>query len=153
MKYRWVDCSLFNVVHPSVYIFTPNKKFDCKGRVGIGRNCIFQTDISIGHDVMVAANCAFIARDAHKYNVVGKSMMNSGRGDVFDITLEDDVWVGLGAIILSGVTIGRGAIIASGSVVTKDVAPYAIVAGNPAKFVKKRFNDEEILRHEQLLLG
>jgi len=60
------------------------------------------------------------------------------------IKLGHDVWVGTDAIILSGVTIGDGAVVAAGSVVTKDVPPYAIVGGNPAKFIKKRFSDETI---------
>ncbi len=63
----------------------------------------------------------------------------------------DDVWVGFGAIVLSGVRIGRGAIIAAGSVVTKDVEPYAIVAGNPAVKVGARFDNAEIAQHEARL--
>jgi virginiamycin A acetyltransferase len=60
----------------------------------------------------------------------------------------NDVWVGYKATIMSGVTIGDGAIIAAHSVVTKDVEPYAIVGGNPAKLIKKRFSEERI---QQLL--
>ncbi|MCQ2582030.1 MAG: CatB-related O-acetyltransferase [Alphaproteobacteria bacterium] len=57
-----------------------------------------------------------------------------------DIVIEDDVWIGLGAIINSGVHIGRGAIIASGAVVIKNVEPYSIVGGNPARHIKYRFD-------------
>ncbi|MDZ7588216.1 MAG: CatB-related O-acetyltransferase [Parasphingorhabdus sp.] len=60
------------------------------------------------------------------------------------VTIGNDVWIGRRATVLSGVTIGDGAVIGAGSVVTKDVAPYAIVAGNPAKFIRKRFDDETI---------
>lgn len=60
------------------------------------------------------------------------------------IVVGNDVWIGTRAIILSGVTIGHGAIIAAGSVVTKDVPPYAIVGGNPAKVIRYRFSDETI---------
>jgi acetyltransferase-like isoleucine patch superfamily enzyme len=60
------------------------------------------------------------------------------------ITLGHDVWIGARAIILSGVTIGTGAVIAAGAVVTKDVLPYAIVGGNPARLIKKRFDDQQI---------
>lgn len=58
-----------------------------------------------------------------------------------DIIVGDDVWIGLGSIINSGVHIGKGAIVASGSVVVKDVEPYSIVGGNPAKHIKYRFDE------------
>jgi virginiamycin A acetyltransferase len=61
-----------------------------------------------------------------------------------DITIENDVWIGANSTIMSGVTIHNGAIVAAGSVVTKDVPPYAIVAGNPGKIVKFRFTEEQI---------
>jgi len=61
-----------------------------------------------------------------------------------DITIGSDVWVGTGSTILSGVNIGHGAVVAAGSVVTKDVAPYAIVGGVPAKEISKRFDSDTI---------
>lgn len=61
-----------------------------------------------------------------------------------DIIVDDDVWIGQRATILSGVHIGQGAIVAAGAVVTKDVPPYAIVAGVPAKVIKYRFDPEMI---------
>lgn len=61
-----------------------------------------------------------------------------------DIIVENDVWIGATSTIMSGVKISNGAVVGGGSVVTKDVPPYAIVAGNPAKVVKYRFTDEQI---------
>jgi len=61
-----------------------------------------------------------------------------------DVTIGNDVWIGLGATILSGVTIGDGAVVGAFSVVAKDVAPYAIVAGNPARLIRMRFDQETI---------
>lgn len=61
-----------------------------------------------------------------------------------DIIIGNDVWIGYEAIILSGVTIGDGAIIGTRAVVTKDVSPYTIVGGVPAKFIRKRFDDKTI---------
>lgn len=61
-----------------------------------------------------------------------------------NITVGDDVWIGYRSTILSGVQIGQGAIVAAGSVVTKDVPPYAIVGGVPAKVIKYRFPQEVI---------
>lgn len=60
------------------------------------------------------------------------------------VTIGNDVWVGARAIILSGVTIGDGAVIGAGAVVTRDVAPYSVMVGNPAKAVRKRFSDRQI---------
>ena len=69
----------------------------------------------------------------------GKAGLSKGA-----ITVGDDVWIGYQATILSGVTIGQGAIVAAGSVVTKDVAPYSIVGGNPARHIKDRYPPEVI---------
>lgn len=68
-----------------------------------------------------------------------------------DVMIEEDVWCGANVTILKGVTIGRGAIIAAGSVVTKDIPRYAIVGGVPAKVLKYKFTEEEIIQHEKLL--
>jgi virginiamycin A acetyltransferase len=61
-----------------------------------------------------------------------------------DITIGNDVWIGAKSTIMSGVKIGHGAVIGSGSVVAKDVPPYAIVVGNPAKIIKYRFDEQQI---------
>ena len=68
-----------------------------------------------------------------------------------DIVVGNDVWIGYEAVILAGVTIGDGAIIGARAVVTKDVPPYTIVGGVPAKPIRKRFNEEQALKlqHEQ----
>ncbi|PWY56767.1 antibiotic acetyltransferase [Legionella qingyii] len=66
-----------------------------------------------------------------------------GRGNTI---IKDGVWLGMRSMIMPGITIGEGAIIAANSVVTKDVEPYSVVAGSPAKLVKKRFSDDVIQR-------
>ena len=65
-------------------------------------------------------------------------------------TIGHDTWIGHGAIVMPGVNIGNGAVVGSGSVVTKDVAPYTVVAGVPAKVIKPRFNDEVIAKLEDI---
>lgn len=67
-----------------------------------------------------------------------------------DIIVGNDVWIGYESVILAGVTIGDGAIIAARAVVTKDVPPYAIVGGVPARLIRKRFSDPEITRLQAL---
>ncbi|MDM7891958.1 CatB-related O-acetyltransferase [Curtobacterium caseinilyticum] len=59
-----------------------------------------------------------------------------------DITVADDVWIGHGAIVMSGVTLGRGSIVAAGAIVTRDVAPFSVVAGAPARHLRKRVSAE-----------
>ena len=61
-----------------------------------------------------------------------------------DVCIGNDVWIGYGAVILSGVRINDGAVIGAHTVVTRDVSPYTIVAGNPSREIGKRFNDEQI---------
>jgi tetrahydrodipicolinate N-succinyltransferase len=60
------------------------------------------------------------------------------------IVVEDDVWIGTNAVILSGVTLGRGSVVAAGAVVGKDIPPYAIVGGVPAKVIKYRFPESVV---------
>lgn len=69
-----------------------------------------------------------------------------------EVIIKDDVWVGTGCIIFKGVTVGMGAIIAAGAVVINDVPEYSIVGGVPAKVLKMRFNDSELLDHKRILV-
>jgi len=90
----------------------------------------------------------------HNIAVPGQFMCDvyeKADNDDLDVTIEDDVWVGARAVILRGVRIGRGSVIGAGSVVTKSVPPYAIVAGNPARVVRFRWDVDTILRHEDAL--
>jgi len=128
--------------------------------VYIGKYCSIETDIVIGDYVLIANHCGFIGKYDHDYTKVGVPIKHApwiGDQDYnfkaknLSIVIENDIWVGFGCIILSGVTIGRGSIIAAGSVVTSDVPPYSIYAGVPAKIISKRFTDEEIVLHESKL--
>lgn len=75
----------------------------------------------------------------HKCGIEGEDVFAKG-----DIIVDDDVWIGTGATILSGVHLGQGSVVSAGAMVTKNVPPYAIVAGNPAKVIKYRFPEEII---------
>ena len=68
-----------------------------------------------------------------------------------DIVIEEDLWCGANVTIMKGVTIGRGSIVAAGAVVTKSCSPYSIIGGVPAKFIKKKFTEEQIREHERIL--
>lgn len=119
-------------------------------RVGIGFNCFFLSKCRIGNDVLIASNCHFVNRHDHRYDVVGKSVWESGRGAAGWITIEDDVWIGQSVTVLAPLVVGRGAVIAAGSIVVNDVPSYSIVAGNPARVLRMRFTTAEIEEHERL---
>ena len=92
----------------------------------------------------------------HNFRTIGKFVIDELTKmpeDDQDVVIEPDVWIGCNVTILKGVTIRHGAIVAAGSVVTKDIPPYAIVGGNPAKIIQSRFTADEIERHEQILYG
>lgn len=124
----------------------------------IGKGCTFicsLANIIIGDDVMFAPNVTVVT-GGHRYDILGKTMKEVTNKEKLpendrDVIFEGDNWIGTSAIILRGVTVGEGAIIGAGSVVTKDVPPYAIVGGNPARIIKMRFNEEEIINHKQKL--
>lgn len=68
-----------------------------------------------------------------------------------DVVVEEDVWMGVNVTLLSGVNVGRGSIVAAGAVVTKDVPPYSVAGGVPAKFIKFKWSIDQILEHEKAL--
>jgi maltose O-acetyltransferase len=96
-----------------------------------------KSKIVIGNNVLIAHNVLIIGGN-HNISRIDIPINQQGSGKEGNIIINDDVWIGAGSIILTGVTIGTGSVIAAGSVVTKDVKPYSIVGGNPAKLIKKR---------------
>ena len=100
--------------------------------------------------IMGSANHRLGSVTTYPFNVFGGSWQENTPDHMSqlpfkgDIVIGNDVWISRESIIMPGVKIGDGAIIAAYSVVTKDVEPYSVVGGNPARFIKKRFNDELI---------
>lgn len=104
--------------------------------------------LTIGNFVSIATTATFLLSAGHSYNTISTYPFNvffyglpyetSGKGEII---VDDDVWIGHNATIMPGVHIGQGSVIALGSVVTKDVAPYSIVGGVPAEFIKYRFEE------------
>lgn len=107
-------------------------------RCYIGRYAYLDGDIIIGNCTMLASSVAIVGGD-HVFNQKNTLMIDGGREHWKPTRIGSDAWIGHGAIILNGVCIGDGAIVAAGSVVTKDVLPFTIVGGNPAKVLNKRF--------------
>lgn len=125
------------------------------GDYSFGRPEILHYDASklkIGKYCSVAAGTKFIIGGNHPTDTVTTSYLDRRKGigpAVYpytrgDIVIGSDVWIASNAMILSGVTIGDGAVVGAGSVVIEDVPPYAIVFGNPARIVRKRFSDDII---------
>jgi chloramphenicol O-acetyltransferase type B len=135
----------------NVELWSPHKDIELGDRVQFGKGCFVHCDAKFGNNVLIARNVAFVGRDDHQYNIPGKTIWDSPRGDKFKVIVEDDVWIGHGCVILSGLTIGRGSVIAAGSVVTEDIPRYAIAGGNPSRLLGYRFSTEEIEQHEALL--
>lgn len=152
IRYPWVRHGRDIHCQFSTTFWSPRRHIILGNNVGIGYRCTFQSDIEIGNKVMIASDVAFINSDDHLFDIVGKMMWDSGRGDKYKIVIEDDVWIGHGVIILSPTCIGRGAIVAAGSVVTSDVPRYAIFAGVPARNIRMRFMPEQIMEHEAMLI-
>jgi acetyltransferase-like isoleucine patch superfamily enzyme len=125
--------------------------------VYIGKGCTIEVDGSIGDSVLIANRVGIVGRSDHAMRQVGATIRRADWvGDhphrlSRPVHIGDDVWIGYGAVVLSGLRIGRGAVVAAGAVVTSHVAPYAVVAGNPARPVGRRFDGESIAAHEHLL--
>ena len=107
---------------------------------GIDINCqLLSCDaagIVIGNHVMVAPEVVIMTAN-HKHDDITRPMQGQGF-EIAPVIVEDDVWIGTRAIILPGVRIGRSSVIGAGAVVAKDIPPFSIVVGNPAKVVRKR---------------
>lgn len=131
------------------------------GEIWIGdHTAIYERSVIGSVDKVCIGNCVLISNHVHVYdnnnhpiapNVRRKMMMEGFEGDAWQwkhadskpVVIEDDVWIGEYAAVMKGVTIGRGSIVAAHAVVTKDVPPYTIVAGNPARVVKEIVDGQE----------
>lgn len=119
-----------------------------------GRFCAIAADVrlnALNHPVHRVSQHKFTYRPNEYF--VGKKLDRAFREQRMEqgkVVLGHDVWIGHGAIVLPGVTVGTGAVVGAGAVVTRDVEPYAIVAGTPARFVRWRFEPQTAQRLLQL---
>lgn len=127
-------------------------------QVYVGKDVHIEANCRIGNYCLIANRVAIVGRHDHDFSAVGfpvrfSPWVGSKRYPSQylneEVVIEDDVWLGYGTIVLTGVTVGRGSVVAAGSVVTRDIPPYSIAAGVPAKVIGKRFEDQETIdRHE-----
>ena len=106
-------------------------------RSGIGINASIGEQTHIGSDVMMGPDCVIYTRN-HRCDRLDIPMREQGYGPVEPVEIGDDCWIGGRVTLLPGVHVGNGAVIAAGAVVTKDVPPYAVVGGVPAKIIYNR---------------
>lgn len=124
---------------------------DC---IKIGRYNYIGPNVTLGNFCLLSDYIQFIGSD-HVYDNAGVPTILAGRPPEYDVlpvtVVEDDVWIGHGATVMRGVRLGEGCIVGVNAVVTKDVAPYTIVAGVPARFIRDRFTTEERDKHAAFL--
>jgi len=112
---------------------------------------VIASRVAIGDDVLIAWGCTIVDHDSHSLRFSDRKDDAAdwfrGKKDwshvaIGPVTIEDRVWIGCNVVVLKGVTIGRGAVVGAGSVVTRDVPPHVLVAGNPARVVRELAADE-----------
>lgn len=126
--------------------------------VYVGKDVHIEANCEIGDYCLIANRVAILGRHDHDFSAIGfpvryapwvGSRRFSSPYANEKAVIESDVWLGYGAIVLTGVIVGRGSIVAAGSVVTKNIAPYSIAAGIPARVIGQRFsNAADIEKHE-----
>lgn len=132
--------------------FRRNIRYNFRGsgtRLVIGKFCAIATAASF---VFPEANHAMTGPSTYPFGVLGGAFAEALPLDAYpwppkrDTVLGNDVWLGMEALVMPGVRIGHGAIVGARSVVTRDVPDYAVVAGNPARVVKRRYSEDEAAR-------
>lgn len=122
--------------------FEPNVYIGNGSNVSIGKDCqinenVFIQAAVIGDYVMIAPNVAILAV-SHIFSDLTRPMVFQGEERGEPPVIEDDVWIGRNVVIMPGVCIGKGSIIGSGAIVTKNVEPYSVMGGIPARLIRKR---------------
>lgn len=142
VRYPWVKYHGFVRVMEGTR-FAQNMDVVIGSHVQFGNGCNIASNVRFGNYVLLAANVQFVGRHDHTFLTPSVTIWDGERGDNGTTIVEDDVWIGASAIVISGVTIGKGSVVAAGSIVTCDIPPCEIWAGVPARKVKERFVSEE----------
>ncbi len=133
-----VTSNFVGLIQPCVFnISATNSRIIIGSNVGISGSTInATTSITIGDNVMIGSGCLITDTDSHPLHWKDRLDNRNDLTAKAPIVISDNVFIGARSIILKGVTIGEGAVVGAGSVVSKDVPPYTVVCGNPAKIVK-----------------
>lgn len=123
-------------IHENVLIRSYMFSISIGNNTTINRNTNILSQVTIGSNVSIAPNVVIIGAN-HMFTNPDKTIKSQGCTSK-GIIIEDDVWIATNSSILDGVTVGKGSVIAAGAVVNKDVPPYSVVAGVPAKVIKQR---------------
>ena len=140
-------------VHPTTYIHPSchvSRDLVTEEYVFLGNECWVGPMTRIGRYTLFGPRVAIVGDD-HVIDAVGVPMHFSGRPEQQTTRIGRDVWIGYGTIVRRGTNIGEGSIIGAGSVITRDIPPYEIWAGIPARKVRDRFNPEEAGLHSRSL--
>ena len=138
----------------NVFILNPNLvKMGDYVFIGDWSSISANVNVSIGNYVMFGPEVMIRGGD-HNFSEIGRPMrfVKTG-GKNLPITIEDDVWIGARVTILKGVNVGEGAVIGAASVVTKNILPYTINVGSPAKPIKTRFTKTQMIHHLRLVFS
>jgi maltose O-acetyltransferase len=101
---------------------------------------MIQSGVVLGDDVIMGPDVKIFSRN-HRFDDPGQAVASQGKQQR-SVVIGDDVWIGANVVVLPGVTVGDHAILAAGAIVTRDVPAWAIVGGNPARFIKDRRDGE-----------
>ncbi|WP_305420188.1 CatB-related O-acetyltransferase [Photobacterium leiognathi] len=146
-KFRWRKNNSHNMtsvsrIFPNDIVSVGNKTYGVLNIYYYGSK---SESLNIGNYVSISSGVKFLLGGDHRTDTIStypfKVKLLGFKSEAISkgkIIVEDDVWIGMDAKVLSGVRIGKGAVIAAGSIVTKDVEPYSVVGGAPAKFIKSR---------------
>ncbi len=129
-----VSLDNFTRLQPGITIISNNGRLTVKKFSAIGANCV----------IIPGAHTPTVGLPQY----LSTTHINDKEGEII---IEEDCWVAAGCYLLSHAHIGRGSVVAAGSIVTKEVPPYAVVAGSPAKIIATRFSIEQIIKHEAIL--
>ncbi len=143
----WGHCKVF---HSSIRDYSYIGRHSRLIHAQVGKFCSIAGDCAIGMGTHSLNNISTSPIFTAKRNAIGTSWTKENTFEEYkNVVIENDVWIGQRVMIMGGVHVGNGAVVGAGALVTKDVPPYAIVGGVPAKIIRYRFSAEEIQQLEQ----